>query len=604
MGCFGSKGSDTLNRDLEQTQESVRFDGVTRGVRNTGMIDIATIKYLADVLMAVDNALSQWVTRVSSIYQSPNGDVRTIQTISSGGTQESYEETVRANCQTVDEEILWSKKTDLLLTNGVKTLKEEPPQMVHRVVKTDVSDLISSSGKTGKYMICSVIKPDVRKDLTHKVIRMIAKKVLEHATAAVKNNSILSLLSQHTGKGNAMLKIVWRTSGWENIIGSSTDFWAMLNTLDRPASGPNTNTDRNTEELVKMMLQDGGVSLAMVRTIDGKGKSTLLVHMLSLMQEADLHLIACQVHALLNDAEDVEIGEEDADGNLDGSASNTERGDSLFDSIRTGTLIGKGGYGSVYRAILNGKIVALKVLEGVEPPIPLSTNSRNMHLSTSNKIVGEKEIEVGRRLLHKNIIRTMDYATRTIEGREQTWIVLEFCESGSLRQLIEDRYFDSFGKILRVAKEIATGMAYLHSQQLLHGDLSSNNVLFDKDYAAKISDFGLSRDFAGVTVITSALGTTCYMAPELLSSGKLNKAGDVYSYGILLLEMLTGKRAFSGMRYVEVITSKLADESNLLLESIPSDAPEVIKEVICECTRMEYNTRPSFDQVLTRFVGI
>jgi serine/threonine protein kinase len=274
--------------------------------------------------------------------------------------------------------------------------------------------------------------------------------------------------------------------------------------------------------------------------------------------------------------------------------------DCLFDSIRIGTLIGKGGYGSVYRCILDGEFVALKVLESAEKN-EMSISIRDSKPASCSKVVGEKEIEVGRQLDHKNVIRTIDSATRTVEGREQTWIVLEFCESGSLQQLIQDMYFDSEQKVLRVTRDIATGMAYLHSRQILHGDLSSNNVIFDKDHVAKISDFGLSREFGGATIVTSALGTTSYMAPELLTSGKLNKASDVYSFGIILLEMLTGKRAFSGMRYVEVITNKLANESGLLVESIPSDAPQMLRRLILDCTMMDYKKRPTFDEIVLRF---
>lgn len=552
MGCFGSKGTTVLN----STVSSAPYDGSVREVK--GMIDLPTMNYLDDVLKTVERCLGERLTKLWSTYRSPDGITRTIQTTSSADSLDSGEDTL--------------------------------------VVRTNVSDLIPTQ-PMGIFNICSATRSDVdiSRDLMSKLVRVIARNVAENGFAPNRDCIIFALLIQYSKweneNTNPTLRIIWRSKGWENVIGVSDLLWAQLDTLNR--------ADHDPVGLVKRVFEEGGMSLPMVRATGQVDNCTFSVQMSPLLQDANIEMIACRVHAILNiDPEEIDGIEEDSD--LFDGPVNTERRDSLFDSVRTGTLIGKGGYGNVYRAILDGKIVALKTLDGVEMCVTTGSIDRQLSV-TRSKIVGEQEVEVGRKLHHENVIRTIDYATRTIEGREQAWIILEFCESGSLRQLIEDHYFDSSTKINRVAKEIATGMAYLHSQGILHGDLSSNNVLFDKEYVAKISDFGLSRDFGGVTVITSALGTTCYMAPELLSSGKLNKGGDVYSYGILLLEMLTGRRAFSGMRYVEIITSKLTDESSLLLEGIPSDAPDVLKELVIECTRKEYNTRPSFQDIAERF---
>ena len=533
----------------------------------TGMVDIAIMKCLEDILMVLGRILKDKVFKFSSVYRSQHGTTRILDYI-------------------------------ILENNETGAESGEPPMgaSIPQVIKTNISDLLPNK-ETNQYMIYSGMRTEnVHKHVVNKVVRIIARKVIENKEISAGDTSkIWALLSQEMERDQFTLKIVWRTSEWESIIGDPEDFWSVLN-MTQEALQSKIAEHSITEFLVKGVFDNGGMSLPMTRRIDGQEEVAFFVHLQPLIHESDIKLLACQVHAILNaDTDDVPVDKGDEDPSV--PTSNGEHKDSLFDSIRMGTLIGRGGFGSVYRAILDGKTVALKVLDGAEACISI-----DMHLPASPSMVGEKEIEVGGRLNHDNVIKTMDYATRTIEGREQTWIVLEFCESGSLRQLIEDHYFDSIRNLIRVAKEIATGMAYLHSQQILHGDLSSNNVLFDKEYTAKISDFGLSRDFGGVTVITSALGTTCYMAPELLSSGKLNKAGDVYSYGILLLEMLTGKRAFSGMRYVEVITSKLADESSLVLGCIPSDAPEVMKELITECTRTEYNTRPSFDGIVARFL--
>ncbi|KIY92650.1 Mitogen-activated protein kinase kinase kinase [Monoraphidium neglectum] len=140
----------------------------------------------------------------------------------------------------------------------------------------------------------------------------------------------------------------------------------------------------------------------------------------------------------------------------------------------------------------------------------------------------------------------------------QTWMVLEYCDRGCLQDAIDQGWLrdsPSFktGRpntlaVLATAREIASGMAYLHSQNVIHGDLSAFNVMLSsaapgaalcgRGFVAKVADFGLSRVLdCGSKIQTSTYGTMTAMAPEVLSQGVISKQADVYSWGVLLWQM-------------------------------------------------------------------
>jgi hypothetical protein len=598
MGCTGSKVENKKMKRLS----AISMQSMDPGMEDEmmlGMMDMATMRCLEEILAAIKEVSGGRVKKVASLYRSRSGvRTRIVQTLDYSTNEEndceiglSSEDNVKdaeeRKCRGLGNNDLVGREIDF------RKLGSNVPG----VVETDISDLMSTLLE-GRYTVCCLLSgTGVHKESIKRLVRLVTRNIVDTVRSGrgVRDEPILSLLSRQ----NTETRIIWKTSGWSKLLGDSPAFWGLL---DIEQGGLGNVGEDPTEVMIRKVFDGSGINLPMVhrhRVEDEKENRIILsVQMLPLLEESEMVLILCQVHAIL-DMELEELRKKSLDvQNFDKPAHGVQMKDSLFDKIQLGTLIGKGGYGSVYRCILDGELVALKVLESADR----NETTTSMQRHSCSKVVGEQEIEVGTKLNHKNVIRTIDFATRTVEGREQTWIVLEYCESGSLRQLIEDLYFDDQRKVLRVAQEIATGMAYLHSRQVLHGDLSSNNVIFDRDHVAKISDFGLSREFSGATVVTSALGTTSYMAPELLTSGKLNKASDVYSFGILLLEMLTGKRAFSGMRYVEVITNKLADESGLLFENIPSDAPQMLKRLILDCTRMDYKTRPTFDEIVSQFV--
>ncbi|XP_066399347.1 probable serine/threonine-protein kinase PBL28 [Miscanthus floridulus] len=201
-------------------------------------------------------------------------------------------------------------------------------------------------------------------------------------------------------------------------------------------------------------------------------------------------------------------------------------------------LVGKGGFGRVYRGVLkDGQIVAIK----------------KMDLPTSKQADGEREfrveIDILSRLDHPNLVTLIGYCA---DGKHR-FVVYEFMPRGNLQDIL-----NGIGEVrmdwplrLRIALGAARALAYLHSSTavgvpVVHRDFKSSNILLTEHYEAKISDFGLAKllqQDQDLHTTTRVLGTFGYFDPEYALTGKLTLQSDVYAFGVVLLELLTGRRA-------------------------------------------------------------
>ncbi|KAL6504179.1 putative serine/threonine-protein kinase pbl21 [Orobanche gracilis] len=204
-------------------------------------------------------------------------------------------------------------------------------------------------------------------------------------------------------------------------------------------------------------------------------------------------------------------------------------------NFREANLIGEGGFGSVYKGCLeSGVIVAIKQLnlDGLQ--------------GNQEFIV---EVLMLSSLHHPNLVNLIGYCT---DG-DQRLLVYEFMPMGSL----ENHLFDlepgqkplSWSTRLKIAVGAARGLEYLHcnaSPPVIYRDLKSSNILLDNDYNVKLSDFGLAKLGPvgdNTHVSTRVMGTYGYCAPEYAMSGKLTLKSDIYSFGVVLLELITGRKA-------------------------------------------------------------
>ncbi|KAJ3692414.1 hypothetical protein LUZ60_012764 [Juncus effusus] len=270
--------------------------------------------------------------------------------------------------------------------------------------------------------------------------------------------------------------------------------------------------------------------------------------------------------------------------------------------------LGQGGFGSVYKGELsNGLPVAVKMLE-------------------RSKGVGEEfinEVATIGRIHHVNIVRLLGFCS---EGTRRA-LIYEFMPNNSLEKYVITRKSIfalslRMEKLLQIAVGIARGIEYLHqgcNEQILHFDIKPHNILLDDNLNPKIADFGLAKLCAkdkSIITMTAARGTMGYIAPEVYSRnfGTVSYKCDVYSFGMLLLEMVIGKKGAdpeienqSDEYFPELIYDQLVLQQQLQLEiPMSSSEEEIVKKLIIIafwCVQWNPATRPSMTKVLHMLIA-
>ncbi|XP_052189827.1 receptor protein kinase CLAVATA1-like [Diospyros lotus] len=211
------------------------------------------------------------------------------------------------------------------------------------------------------------------------------------------------------------------------------------------------------------------------------------------------------------------------------------KAEDILECLKEENIIGKGGAGIVYRGTMpNGGVdLAIKQLVGRD------TTGRNDHGFSA-------EIQTLGKIRHRNIVKLLGY----LSNRETNLLVYEYMPNGCLGEMLHgpngaQLQWKSRNKI---AMEAAKGLCYLHhdcSPLIIHRDVKSNNILLDSDYEAHVADFGLAKYFraAGASERMSCIaGTFGYIAPEYAHTLKVDEKSDMYSFGVVLLELITGRK--------------------------------------------------------------
>ncbi|CAN4082423.1 unnamed protein product [Withania somnifera] len=274
---------------------------------------------------------------------------------------------------------------------------------------------------------------------------------------------------------------------------------------------------------------------------------------------------------------------------------NLEKATNYFDPS---TKVGQGGNGSVYKGTLpNGTVIAVK---------RLFFNTRQWVDEFFNEVNLIHGIE------HKNLVKLLGCS---IEGPESL-LVYEFVTNKSLDQYLFDKNkikILSWEERFRIIVGAAQGIDFLHRGseiRIIHRDIKSSNVLLDENLEAKIADFGLARRFASDKshLSTGIAGTLGYMAPEYLVKGQLTEKADVYSYGVLVLEIVCGRKSIafaedSGSLLQTVwklyTRSQVTESVDPLLKGNfpPEEASKVLKVGLL-CTQASVSLRPSMSEVV------
>lgn len=274
--------------------------------------------------------------------------------------------------------------------------------------------------------------------------------------------------------------------------------------------------------------------------------------------------------------------------------------------------LGRGGFGVVYKGEMeDGSNIAVK---------------RMVVAVMSNKALDEfkSEIAVLSNVRHRHLVSLMGYSD---EGDERL-VVYEYMPQGALsRHLFRWKSLGleplSWTRRLNIALDVARGVEYLHTlahQSFIHRDLKSSNILLDDEFRAKVSDFGLVKlapDREG-SVATRLAGTFGYLAPEYAVTGKITTKVDVFSFGVVLMELLTGLVALDDQRaeenrYLAEWFGKIKSDKNSLIASIDPalDAKQDIYETIYSiaelaghCTSRDPNHRPEMGYAVNVLVQL
>ncbi|KAF7046486.1 hypothetical protein CFC21_055512 [Triticum aestivum] len=259
--------------------------------------------------------------------------------------------------------------------------------------------------------------------------------------------------------------------------------------------------------------------------------------------------------------------------------------------------IGRGGYGAVYKGVLpSGRIIAVKKL--FERFEILDKNFE----SEVACLVGVK---------HKNTLRFLGYCSETqlvvmpYDGKlvcaeeRQRLLCFEYICKGSIADYLSDASYQLHWTA--IIKGICEGVHYLHQQRIIRMDLKPQNVLLDDNMVPRIADFGLSRRLSGSQsrVITeNKLGTMGYMAPEFLNRGEITFKTDVYSLGVIIMEILMGHKECSNVeKVVESWTNKFgASKNQTSLEQV-----KVCAEIGIKCTNYDPGNRPATWFIVSEF---
>ncbi|MBN3317993.1 M3K11 kinase, partial [Atractosteus spatula] len=266
-----------------------------------------------------------------------------------------------------------------------------------------------------------------------------------------------------------------------------------------------------------------------------------------------------------------------------------------FRELSLEEVIGVGGFGKVYRGVWRGSLVAVKAARQ-DPDEDISATAQNVR----------QEARLFAMLTHPNIIALQGVCLQ----EPNLCLIMEYAAGGPLSRALAGRRIPPY-VLVNWAVQIARGMLYLHSEAIvpvIHRDLKSNNILLaqpiENEYmegkTLKITDFGLAREWHKTTKMSTA-GTYAWMAPEVIKSSTFSKGSDVWSYGVLLWELLTGEVPYRGIDGLAVAYGVAVNKLTL---PIPSTCPEPFAQLMAECWDQDPHRRPSFASILSQLTAL
>lgn len=254
-------------------------------------------------------------------------------------------------------------------------------------------------------------------------------------------------------------------------------------------------------------------------------------------------------------------------------------GDVLSERYRIVGLLGQGGMGEVYRAddLKLKQPVALKFL-------PTSLTANGAALARFYK-----EVSVARQISHRHVCRVYDIG----EYQGEHFISMEFVRGEELSSLLKRIGRLPQDKAIEVARQLCAGLAAVHERGVLHRDLKPANIMLDQHGDVRITDFGIAALADEIDRRDAMAGTPMYMSPEQLEGQELTPRSDIYSLGLVLYEVFTGKRAFEATTLQELIRLRRSDSTPTSPAEIVPELNPLVERVIFRCLEREPAKRPA-----------
>ncbi|MGC1090267.1 MAG: serine/threonine-protein kinase, partial [Candidatus Acidiferrum sp.] len=253
-------------------------------------------------------------------------------------------------------------------------------------------------------------------------------------------------------------------------------------------------------------------------------------------------------------------------------------GQIIAERYRVVAIAGRGGMGEVYRAedLKLSQLVAIKFL-----PEALAQDAAALSRFHS-------EVRIARQVSHPNVCRVFDIG----DAEGVPFLSMEYVDGEDLASVVRRIGRLSPDKATEVARQICAGLAAAHERGVIHRDLKPANVMLDGAGKIRITDFGLAGIAASIQGADIRAGTPAYMAPEQLAGREVTPQSDIYSLGLILYEILTGKRAFEASTLPELI--KLREHGTITNPStLVRDLDPLIERVILRCLESDPAKRPT-----------
>ncbi|MQM20070.1 hypothetical protein Taro_053084 [Colocasia esculenta] len=275
------------------------------------------------------------------------------------------------------------------------------------------------------------------------------------------------------------------------------------------------------------------------------------------------------------------------------------RGD--LSKLYVGLKFASGAHSKLYHGIYKDQPVAVKVI--TQPD-----DDENVDLAARLEKQFNREVTHLSHLYHRNVIKglaallwfmiiVLMQLVAACRTPSAFCIITEYLSGGSLRAFLHKLEHRSLPlpRLIAIALEISQGMEYIHSQGIIHRDLKPENILFDKDSCVKIADFGIACEEAFCDALAEDPGTYRWMAPEMIKHKTYDHKVDVYSFGLLLWEMLTGTIPYEDMTPIQAAFA-VVDKN--IRPVIPADCSPALRVLIEQCWSLSPDKRPEFWQIV------